>query len=80
VVTHSRGVAHSPDALLKRRLDAGLRQEDLAAKDGCSQGFLSQLERGERSPSLRLLLRLGAALDCSVGDLMPRRKRTRRSA
>lgn len=63
---------HSPAALREWRKRAHLRQEDLAAKVGCSQPHLSCLERGERSPSLILLLRLAEALGCSVMDLVPR--------
>lgn len=50
------------------RLAAGLRQEDLAALVGCSQPYLSLLERGKRRPSDDLLSRIAAAVDC---DLVP---------
>jgi transcriptional regulator with XRE-family HTH domain len=43
----------------------------LAPRAGISQPFLSQLERGQSSPSLLTLYRLAEALGVNPGDLMP---------
>lgn len=68
------GPVHIPGALRKRRTDARLSQVTVAQRAGCSQSYLSQLESGDRSPSLILLLRLSDALGCSVAELIPRQR------
>ena len=49
-------------ALRKRRLDAGLSQEGLAHSAEISPRYLSDLERGRKSPSIRVVKRLADAL------------------
>lgn len=56
---------------LKRvRTKAKLSQEELAARADLHSTYISQLERGLKSPSLRTLLRIAAALGYSAGKLV----------
>jgi len=52
------------------RLGKKLSQEEIALRLGTvDQGYLSQLEDGQRNPTARTLFRLAGALEVSVGDL-----------
>ena len=53
---------------LRRR--AGLSQEELGERTDLHRTYISQLERCLKSPSLRTLTRLAAALDVSLSDMM----------
>lgn len=44
------------------RTDAGLSQEELAFRAHMKRGYLSDLERGTRNPSVRALGRIAEAL------------------
>lgn len=52
------------------RKGAGMTQDDLAAKAGVGRVFLSEIERGRKTPSLETLERLGAALNVEVTDFL----------
>jgi len=61
-----------------REIGAGLRRirrqrklslEDVSGRTGLSIGFLSQVERGLSSPTLRVLTSLGDALGVALADL-----------
>jgi transcriptional regulator with XRE-family HTH domain len=65
------------------RTAAGLRQTDLAERVGVTPSYLSLVESGRRSPSLRLLRRTSEALRIPLGlfllwgeDADPRGKTT----
>jgi len=47
----------------------GLSQEELAARVGINNSFLSQVERGLKAPSLKTVFGIAQALDISVGQL-----------
>ena len=53
------------DVLHERRREAGLTQEELAQRAGCSRGALNRWENGHREPSgvYRLALRMALGLD-----------------
>ena len=51
------------------RRDRGLSLEAVAARTQLSIGFLSQIERGLSSPSLRVLATLADALDVGIAAL-----------
>jgi len=51
------------------RKEAGLSQEELAAKADISVDFMSLIERGVNAPSFETLERLAKALDIEVVDL-----------
>jgi transcriptional regulator with XRE-family HTH domain len=55
-----------------RRERLGLRPAELAARAGTTRATISQIERGvNANPSLGLLVRLAAALQCCPSELVP---------
>ncbi len=56
--------------LAEARKKAGLSQEKLAEKVGCSLNMVSCVERGIRWPSLHLLVRLAAVLEVCPSELV----------
>lgn len=52
------------------RTDAGLTQSGLARALNTSQSAISQMERGEREPSFKMLRRLARALGVSPAHLL----------
>jgi transcriptional regulator with XRE-family HTH domain len=52
------------------RLKQELSQEELAFRAGLKRSYLSDLERGTRNPSIRVLGRIAASLDVNPGDLL----------
>ena len=48
----------------------GLTQEEVEARSGFSQQYLSSLERGRRNPTIVTLYELAQALDVSHVDLV----------
>ena len=49
-----------------------LTQEELAFKSGYHSTYISQLERGRKSPSLRAITSLAGALETSGSELLRR--------
>lgn len=63
--------------LSRLRQEKGLTQEDLAARSGFSQQYLSGLERGQRNPTVVTLYELSLALGVSHLELIrPDRKKS----
>jgi transcriptional regulator with XRE-family HTH domain len=56
--------------LRAQRRHANLSLRELAALTQLSNAYLSQLERGQHEPSVRVLRQLSAALDVSVETLL----------
>ncbi len=54
----------------ERRSILGLSQERLAELAGLSVNFLAQIEIGEKTPSMRTLVRLARALEVPVHKLL----------
>jgi transcriptional regulator with XRE-family HTH domain len=52
------------------RLEAGMTQEDLARAAQLHPAEVSRLERAERDPRLSTLVRLAAALQVPLGELL----------
>ncbi|MDE2391151.1 MAG: helix-turn-helix transcriptional regulator [Rhodospirillales bacterium] len=48
----------------------GLTQEEVEARSGLSQQYLSSLERGRRNPTVITLYELAQVLEVSVADLV----------
>lgn len=48
----------------------GLTQEEVEARSGVSQQYLSSLERGRRNPTVITLYELAQVLDVTVADLV----------
>ncbi len=51
------------DNIRRRRVAAGLSQEELAARMGVDQAYLSRLELGQRNPTVLTLWHAAVALD-----------------
>lgn len=57
--------------VLKRlRMEKGLSQEQLGFETELHRTYISQLERGLKSPSLRTVYKLAGILEISLSDLM----------
>lgn len=56
--------------LSRLRRAAGLTQEEMAAKSGFSQQYISGLERGKRNPTVVTLFELSQALGATPTDLL----------
>ncbi|MGA2204542.1 MAG: helix-turn-helix transcriptional regulator [Terriglobales bacterium] len=52
-----------------------LSQEELAARSGYHRTYIGQLERGEKSPSLRTIFNLSSALKVGPSTLVRRVER-----
>ena len=59
------------------RLEAELSQEDLAEGAGVHRTYISQLERGLKSPTVRVLLQLCEMLNVPASTLMKSLEETR---
>jgi transcriptional regulator with XRE-family HTH domain len=56
--------------LLRIRLEKGLNQEELAARAGLTQHYVSGAEAGKRNPTIVTLLDLAASLGVSHLELL----------
>lgn len=52
------------------RLTQGLSQEELAFRAGLKRSYLSDMERGTRNPSVKVLGRVAAALEVPPSSLL----------
>jgi transcriptional regulator with XRE-family HTH domain len=52
------------------RVERGVAQDTFALAAGVDRSYYGKLERGERQPSLGLLLRIAAALEISGAELV----------
>ena len=57
-------------ALRKLRTERGWSQADLALRVDMDRNYLSLIELGRSSPSVRMLMRLCLALDVRAADLL----------
>ena len=57
-------------ALRKLRTEKGWAQSDLALRAGMDRNYLSLIELGRNSPSVRMLLRLCQALDVPASAVL----------
>lgn len=57
-------------AVKTRRTQLGISQESLAFRAGLHRTYISDIERGLKRPTLRVVLRLAYALDISAPDLV----------
>jgi len=60
------------EVLRELRKDLGVTQEDLAFKSGYHPTYIGQLERGQKSPSLRAIMRIAGALNAQGSELIRR--------
>lgn len=71
----TRGSKTSPEALLGKeivrlRSRIGLSQEELGFRAEAHRTYISQLERGLKSPTLSMILKLSRALKASASRLV----------
>jgi len=58
------------DVIRSRREELGLSQEALALECGLHRTYISQLERGQKSPTLRVLVVIAGALKTEPAELV----------
>jgi len=58
------------DTIRLRRKALGLSQEALSFKAGLHRNYISDIERGLKSPSLRVIVKLADALGLAVSAMM----------
>lgn len=63
-------MANITNNIRKFRKDHGLSQAELAEKLNVCQSMISQIENGERNPSVTLLFEMANVLGVSVDKLM----------
>jgi transcriptional regulator with XRE-family HTH domain len=56
--------------LVKERKSVGLSQEELAENAGLHRTYISQIERGLKSPTLIVFIKLAHALNLKASDLV----------
>ncbi|HKC96148.1 MAG TPA: helix-turn-helix transcriptional regulator [Nitrospira sp.] len=71
----ARGASRTAEHLLgeeisKLRRNHGISQEELGFQAGVHRTYVSQIERGLKSPTLTVILKLTHALCCSAGELV----------
>ncbi|EKD84529.1 MAG: transcriptional regulator, XRE family [uncultured bacterium] len=54
------------EAIIKKRLEKGLTQKELAKKIGTKQSAISRFESGEYNPSLSLITKIAQALNAKI--------------
>ncbi len=54
------------EMIIKKRIERGLSQKELARKIGTKQSAISRLESGTYNPSLSFLQKVGEALDAKL--------------
>jgi len=52
--------------LIKKRIEKGLSQEDLAKRIGTRQSAISRLESGSHNPTFKILNKVARALDSEI--------------
>src|SRR3954465_15831464 len=60
------------NAIKEQRNALGISQEELAARAGLHRTYISELERGERNPSITSIEKLAQALEVSFTRLFER--------
>lgn len=71
VETPDRTLTQKPERVTRKRVEAGLRQGELADLVGITRGHMNRIERGHVAASPSVLVRLALALGCPAADLMP---------
>src|SRR6476646_9614566 len=58
------------NAIKEQRNALGISQEELAARAGLHRTYVSEVERGERNPSITSIEKLAQALEISITSLL----------
>lgn len=61
-----------PEVLRELRQAKGISQEELAERAGLHRTYISQIERGIKTPTLKSLEQIAAALNTPVSAIMKR--------
>lgn len=61
--------------LARKRMEHGLTQAQLAKMVGCLSKDISRWETGVVTPRADALVKLAAALECSIDDIVPKHKK-----
>jgi transcriptional regulator with XRE-family HTH domain len=56
--------------LQQLRKERGVSQEELGSKSGYHRTYISLLERGKKSPSLKTIFQLAKAIDMTPSDII----------
>lgn len=56
--------------VLRQRKKSNLSQEKLAELAGVHRTYISQIERGLKSPTIPILMKIGAACGISISELI----------
>lgn len=64
-------------AIRRLRTDEKLTIEALASKAGIHWTYLTGVERGQRNPTLKVIVAIAGALEIEVSELMRRAEKTR---
>jgi transcriptional regulator with XRE-family HTH domain len=57
-------------AVRARRRQLGLTLQTLAKRSGVSVAMLSEVERGRKSPTIRIACQIAEGLECTISDLL----------
>jgi transcriptional regulator with XRE-family HTH domain len=66
------------EELQKAREKSGLTQEKLGFESGYHRTYISQLERGKKSPTLKAIFKIALALGLKASDLVAKIERKSR--
>lgn len=58
------------DEIRSRRVGLGLTLDGLATRSGVSRAMLSEIERGAKNPTIRVVAQIAAGLGCTVSALL----------
>lgn len=58
------------EVIANLRRERGFSQEELAEKAGIHRTYVSQLERGLKSPTLAILIKIADALGINCSDIL----------
>jgi len=70
-ITHRDVLIKFGQKMQKARKEAGVSQEELAAKLAMHRTYIGMIERGERNPTIRTLYKIAKALKVPSSDLLP---------
>ena len=63
------------DGVREMRQRRGMSQDQLAGLSDLYATYLNEIERGKRNPSLRVVVRILDALECSLEEIIQRPQR-----
>jgi len=70
-ITHRDVLVKFGQKMQKARKEAGVSQEELAAKLAMHRTYIGMIERGERNPTIRTLYKIAKALKVHASELLP---------